>query len=45
VVKPERAQDLVEALAMIDDTRRVDDKPEMQTWLEELADLLYELED
>jgi len=44
-LKPESAQDLVEALAMIDEARRLGDEPEMQTWLEELADLLYELED
>ena len=44
-LKPESAQDLVEALAMIDKARRLGDEPEMQTWLEKLADLLYELED
>ncbi len=44
-LEPESAQDLVEALAMIDEARRLGDEPEMQTWLEELADLLYELED
>lgn len=44
-LEPEGAQDLVEALAMIDEARRLGDEPEMQTWLEELADLLYKLED
>jgi molecular chaperone DnaK len=44
-LEPESAQDLVEALAMIDESRRLGDEPEMQSWLEELADLLYELED
>jgi len=44
-LKPEGTQDLVEALAMIDEARHLGDKPEMQTWLEELADRLYELED
>jgi hypothetical protein len=44
-LEPEGTQDLVEALAMIDEARRLGDEPEMQTWLEELADLLYELED
>jgi molecular chaperone DnaK len=44
-LEPEGVQDLVEALAMIDESRRLGDEPEMQTWLEELADLLYELED
>jgi heat shock protein 5 len=44
-LEPESTQDLVEALAMIDEARRLGDEPEMQTWLEELADQLYELED
>jgi len=44
-VEPEETQDLVEALAMIEEARRLGDEPEMENWLEELADLLYELED
>ena len=44
-LEPEGAQDLVEALAMIDEARRLGDEPEMENWLEELTNLLYELED
>ena len=44
-LEPEGAQDLVEALAMIEEARRLGDEPEMENWLEELTDLLYELED
>jgi len=43
--EPEGAQDLIEALAMIDEARRLGDEPEMENWLEELTDLLYKLED
>ncbi len=44
-LEPEGAQDLVEALAMIEEARRLGDEPEIENWLEELTDLLYELED
>ena len=43
--EPEGAQDLIEALGMIDEARRLGDEPEMENWLEELTDLLYKLED
>jgi molecular chaperone DnaK len=44
-LKAEETQDLVEALAMIEEARRLGDEPEMDTWLEKLTDLLYEMED
>jgi molecular chaperone DnaK len=44
-LEPEEAQDLVEALGMIDESRRLGDERELENWLEELTDLLYELED
>jgi molecular chaperone DnaK len=44
-LEPEEAQDLVGALAMIEESRRLGDKSEMTNWLDELADQLYELED
>jgi len=44
-LKPEDAADLVEALAMIDEARRLGDEDELDDWLDELTDLLYELEE
>jgi molecular chaperone DnaK len=43
-LEPQDAEDLVEALAMIEDARRLGNEEELQDWLEELTDLLYELE-
>jgi molecular chaperone DnaK len=39
------AQDLAETLAMIDEARRAGDEAELDNWLEELTELLYEMED
>ena len=44
-LEPEDVEDLVEALAMIDDARRLGDEDELDDWLDELTDLLYELEE
>jgi len=44
-LEPGEAQDLAEGLAMIDEARRLGHEAEIDNWLEELADLLYELED
>jgi len=44
-LEPEDAEDLVEALAMIDEARRLGDEDELDDWLDELTDLLYELEE
>ena len=44
-LEPEDAKDLVEALAMIDEARRLGDEDELDNWLDELTDLLYELEE
>ncbi len=41
---PADAQDLAEALAMIDEARRYGNEADLNTWLEELTDLLYDLE-
>ncbi len=41
---PEDAQDLAEALDMVDEARRLGDEAELATRLEELADILYDLE-
>jgi molecular chaperone DnaK len=39
------AQDVEEALSMVERARREADEPELERWLEELADLLYDLEE
>jgi molecular chaperone DnaK len=39
------AQDLAEALAMIDEARRSGDQVEVDNWLEELTELLYQVEE
>ncbi len=44
-LEPEDAEDLIEALAMIDEARRLGDEAELNNWLDELTDLLYELEE
>jgi len=44
-LEPEDAKDLVKALAMIDEARRLGDQDELDDWLDELTDLLYELEE
>jgi molecular chaperone DnaK len=44
-LEPEDAEDLAEALAMIDEARRLGDETELDDWLDELTDLLYELEE
>jgi molecular chaperone DnaK len=41
----EEIQGLVEALALIEEAGRLGDEPEMDAWLEQLTDLLYDLED
>jgi molecular chaperone DnaK len=43
--QPEAARDLLEALDAIEDARRLGDRADMEDWLEELSDLLYELAD
>ena len=39
------ARDVEEALSMVERARREADEPELESWLEELADLLYDLEE
>jgi molecular chaperone DnaK len=41
----EDAAELTEALSMIEEARRVGDEAELEDWLAELTDLLYELEE
>jgi molecular chaperone DnaK (HSP70) len=43
-LEPGDTQDVRDALAMIDEARRRGDQTEIDEWLEELTDLLYELE-
>ncbi|MFQ6014288.1 MAG: Hsp70 family protein [Anaerolineae bacterium] len=43
-LEPKDAEDLIEALAMIDEARRLGDEAELDDWIDELTDLLYELE-
>ena len=44
-LEPEDAEDLAEALAMIDEACRLGDEAELDNWMDELTDLLYELEE
>lgn len=44
-LEPEDTEDLTEALAMIDEARRLADEDELDNWMDELTDLLYELEE
>ena len=44
-LEPEDAEDLAEALEMIDEARRLGDEAELDNWMDELTDLLYELEE
>jgi molecular chaperone DnaK len=44
-LEPQKAQDIADALAWIDEARRHGDQAEMDERLEELTDLLYELEE
>ncbi len=43
--EPEDAEDLDEALAMIDEARRLGDETELDNWMDELTDILYDLEE
>ncbi len=44
-LEPEDAEDLIEALAMIDEARRLGDEDELDDWLDELTEVLYDLEE
>ncbi|MBL7184016.1 MAG: Hsp70 family protein [Anaerolineae bacterium] len=44
-LEPEDSQDLTEALTMIDEACRLGDEDELDNWMDELTDLLYELEE
>jgi len=44
-LEPEDAEDLIEALAMIDEARRLGDEAELDNWMDELTDILYDLEE
>ncbi|HFD39814.1 MAG TPA: hypothetical protein ENJ31_08245, partial [Anaerolineae bacterium] len=43
-LSPEDAQDLAEALDMVDQARRQGNEADLDAWLEELTDILYDLE-
>jgi len=44
-LESEDAEDLIDALAMIDEARRLGDEAELDNWMDELTDILYELEE
>jgi len=44
-LEPEDAEDLAEALEMVDEARRLGDEIELDNWMDELTDILYDLEE